>query len=63
MAGQPDGCAVRLVEPSDVERDDGSEGFQVLQMPSRVLPCRTLDEAELASMIGIHGVLIMQFEW
>lgn len=57
------GCPVRLVISEDYEKDDGSDGLEVLQLPCRVLPCRNLDEPELASMVGIQNLLLVSKHW
>lgn len=57
------GCPVRLVISEDYEKEDGSDGLEVLQLPCRVLPCRNLDEPELASMVGVQNLLLAPTFW
>lgn len=56
---------MRLVITDTYEREDGSgqEVLEVLQLPCRVLPCRNLDEPELASMVGVVKLLLVPNFW
>jgi hypothetical protein len=58
------GCPVRLVITDSYEKEDGTgEVLEALQLPCRVMPCRNLDEPELASMVGVQHLLLVHNFW
>jgi hypothetical protein len=60
---QVPGCPALLVISQEYDRDDGSVGLEVLQLPGRVRPCRNLEEPELASMVGVQRMLLSPKCW
>ncbi len=62
-AAEPPGCPVLLVVPFKGETEDGEAVDGTITMPIRVRPCRDLDEAELASMVGVRQKLLVDGDW
>jgi hypothetical protein len=60
MAQEPElpGCRVTI----EALTCDADEVCRTLQLPSRVRPCRTLED-ELASMVGVFQRLVSKQAW